>query len=46
MISLILLLLAGAHWSVLKDIPTVLALLVYATPSVTLAAQVSVVVSQ
>ena len=36
-ISLIMLLQTGGHWSVLQDIPTVTALVVYATPSVVLA---------
>jgi amino acid transporter len=36
-ISLIMLLLTGGHWSVLQDISTITALVVYATPSVVLA---------
>jgi amino acid transporter len=37
-ISLVLLLFARGYWSVIQNIPTILALLVYATPSIALAA--------
>jgi amino acid transporter len=36
-ISLLVLLFTRGYWSVIKDIPTILALLVYATPSIVLA---------
>jgi hypothetical protein len=37
-ISLVMLLFARGYWSVIQNIPTILALLVYATPSIALAA--------